>query len=213
MCLLFNKLKEDKLLLASFGAAFTELICHIWTFKTEVFPVSEIIRIVFCSLYILIMPFIMNRKFVYIFFSIYGLAILYYNKYTNYTAFILILITIRKIPKSKVPLLALYFFDYLIALLVGHKTSWHAIIHLVNCVWIWCVFRYDIIEEKPLIITPDERKILDEWLELGELKSVESFGKNTVFKKLKEARDRNGLDTNDKLLDRYLKETKTVVER
>ena len=211
--MLFQKLKSDRLLLASFGAALTELICHIWTFINEGYPAAELVRISFCALYIIAMPFIMNRKYVYIFFAAYGLAILYFNKYNNYTAFILVLITIKKVPRSRGLLLVLYFFDCLIALFIGHRTSWHALIHLVNCLWMWLVFQYDIMEEKRLVLTPDEEKILTEWLTLGELKSVECFGKNTVFRKLKEARERNGIVSNDDLLDRYLKETKSGLKR
>ena len=61
--------------------------------------------------------------------------------------------------------------------------------------------RYQI---KKLDLTDDEIKILEEYKVTKQLKAVTCFSKNTVTEKLKNARERNAIDTNAELLSRYI---------
>ena len=58
-------------------------------------------------------------------------------------------------------------------------------------------------ERRPLDLTEDEVKILEELDEKKLLKAVTCFSKNTVTQKLKDARERNKIDTNAELLAEY----------
>ena len=62
-------------------------------------------------------------------------------------------------------------------------------------------------ERKKLILYEDEIKILEQ-LRSGKMyqKEVEGFSENTVYRKLKAARERNGNITKDELLELYKKE-------
>lgn len=195
-------LKSDRLLVASFLAAAIELACHIFEIHTSGINAATIIRALFCGLYLGSFFFICNRVSVYYIFSAMALVILFFNKYTNYTSFFIIAIAIQKDRRLKYPLLFLYSADVLFCLFVGHRLSFQAIEHIVNCAWIYCVLNMDRKPEK-LVLTAEERQILDEWVQVRELKAVECFARNTVYDKLKSARCRNHLFDNKSLKARY----------
>ena len=62
-------------------------------------------------------------------------------------------------------------------------------------------------DRKKLILFDDEKKILDQLCE-GKIyqKEVEGFSENTIYRKLKAARERNGNITRDQLVELYRKE-------
>lgn len=57
--------------------------------------------------------------------------------------------------------------------------------------------------KKELILTEDEKTILEELKKEKMLKNCRSFSKNTLSQKLREARERNNLDSNSELLAQY----------
>jgi hypothetical protein len=89
----------------------------------------------------------------------------------------------------------------MIALLVQDKEITHLLIHFATCAFFYVVYFY--INDNKLNLTEDEIKILEELKEKKMLKCCDSFSKNILTQKLKQARDRNGIDTNAELLARY----------
>lgn len=208
----FSLIRKDSLLAASLLVAMAELVCHLFEIKVSGFQMDEVIRSVFCAIYLAVGIFFLSRDTIYLLFSALALALLYFNKYTNYTSCFIIVLTIQHKPRYKIPLLVLYGMDVLVCLFIGHRLAHQAFIHLLNCLFIYLVVNLDFNSQSGLTLTADERKILDEWLEVGEMKAITCFAKNTVFRKMKEARDRNGLKDNEELLSRY-QETKLVCKK
>ena len=62
-------------------------------------------------------------------------------------------------------------------------------------------------ERKKLVLFEDEKMILDQLCE-GKVyqKEVEGFSENTIYRKLKAARERNGNISRDELVEKYRKE-------
>lgn len=58
-------------------------------------------------------------------------------------------------------------------------------------------------ESKMLVLTPEEIKILDQIKNNEPIKSVEGFSEPTVYRKLTEARERNGFENNNELISEY----------
>lgn len=202
---LFKKVKEDKLLLASVLIIGAELICHIRQYIFSSYSIEPLIRIIFSSLY-LISSFLFKRRFFYLLFALFALAITYFNKFNNYTSFFIICVISIKNPKYQFILFGAYILDVIISLMVGNRQASHTLIHFLNCSLIYIFFLLELNPNKKLKLTSDEIIILQEWSESGELKALESFSKNSIFKKLKEARERNNLRENEELLNRYREE-------
>lgn len=205
----FLLVRNDSLLAASLLVAMAELVCHLFEIKVSGFQMGEVIRAFFCAVYLVVGIFVCKRDNIYILFSALALALLYFNKYTNYTSWFIIVLTIQKKQKYRNPLLILYGMDVLVCLFIGHRLAHQAFIHLLNCLFIYLVVNLDFNRQKGISLTVDERRILDEWIQVGEMKAISCFAKNTVFRKMKEARERNGLQDNEELLARY-QETKLV---
>lgn len=125
----------------------------------------------------------------------------------NFTPLFLVCIVIGLRPKWKWFALSLYFLSICIAFALNEESALCFLIHTVRSLWfILCMLHVldSHFERKKIVLYEDERKILDQLLE-GKVyqKEVEGFSENTIYRKLKAARERNGCKTREELLDLY----------
>lgn len=126
--------------------------------------------------------------------------------FNNYTALFVVFIVMAIKPEIKLPIILAYIVAVSIAFMINSETVYHYLIHLTRTAWIYYILDFFIqnkFTRKPLDLTEDEKKILDELNEVKLLKAVTCFSKNTITQKLKDARERNKIDTNAELLAEY----------
>lgn len=197
---------REKLINLSFILAAGLAICHIEEFTTG-HELPALIRIALCAAYI---PagLIWREKSLPVLFPIFAYAILIFNGYNNYTSFFIIIFSIQLNKKWEYQYLSFYIIDVIIALILHERTATHALIHILNCVFIYACYKilFSLKPKAKLNIEPDEAQILAEWAQVKELKAVRSFSHNTVYDKLRAARLRNDCTSNDELLKKYIEE-------
>lgn len=130
--------------------------------------------------------------------------------YNNYSALFVICIVIMINPKIRKLALILYLAAVCVAFAINEETLCHFLIHIVRSLWFISIVLYvtdSKFDRKKLILYDDEKKILDQLLD-GKMyqKEVTGFSENTVYRKLKAARERNGGITREELIELYKKE-------
>ena len=160
--------------------------------------------------------FIFRHKSFSVFFLFYAVVLVFLTAFektlllNNFTPLFIVCIVIGLRPKWKWFSLSVYFAAISIAFALNEEPVICFLIHVVRSLWfILCVFYVldSQFERKKIILYEDERKILDQLLE-GKVyqKEVEGFSENTIYRKLKAARERNGCKTREELLEKYLAE-------
>lgn len=132
-------------------------------------------------------------------------VILYFNRFQNYTSWGIIMVLIWNKPERQNILLPAYALAVLVCLLLNERGVSHAVIHYGNCVWMFIVMNK---HRKQAItnhidLTPDETKIIEQLQDGRTIKEIEGFSRNTIYKRLTEARTRNKCATNGELLALY----------
>lgn len=130
--------------------------------------------------------------------------------FNNYTALFMVCIVMMIRPELELWIGALYFVSVCVAFAINEENLIHFFIHVVRSLWFIAIVSYVLnnrFERKKLILFDDEKKILDQ-LCSGKMyqKEVEGFSENTIYRKLKAARERNGNVTRDQLVEMYRKE-------
>lgn len=164
---------------------------------------------------LLYIPFalIFKRKAFSYFYLIYATVLIFvlaFTKtclYNNYTALFVMFIVIMINPKLKRPAYIIYLLGICVAFLFNDENILHFLIHVLRSCWFVFIMNYVVenkYDRKKLIIYEDEMKILDQLCN-GKIyqKEVEGFSENTVYRKLKAARERNGNLTKDELVEAY----------
>lgn len=196
---------REKLINLSFGIAAILTICHVGQIIDGGFKIETLIRLLLCAAYI---PagLIWREKSLPVVFPIFAYAILIFNGYNNYTSFFIIIFSIQLNKKREYLYLTLYIADVTLALVLHDRGATHAIIHILNCIFIYACYKilFSLKPKTKLNLEPDEAQILAEWAQVKELKAVRSFSHNTVYDKLRAARLRNDCTSNDELLKKYL---------
>lgn len=203
-----NNLKSDRLLLKSIVCVFVLAVCHWIQFTRSGHMVQPLIRAVCASCYVLV-AFFFGRKSWPIVLFVWAMSLVYFNRFCNYTSFIMILIAVG----AKKRLLMFYIIAYSSAVLVSlylYKDSFtHLLIHFFGCYFFYNVYVMVMNklapELKPLELLIDEENIIRQLAQGVEIKEIEGFSQNTVFAKLKEARIRNCCERNCQLVERYAK--------
>lgn len=164
---------------------------------------------------------------------VWALAILYWNRFINYTSFIMILIAIWLNPKTKFPYLLTYSCGVLVSLFLYKDSFSHLIIHFFGCFFFYAIFSgmYHIVQYREKVIhflheenrrlrkenqelrklkknklnlTPDEATIISELCAGKEIKELDYlWSQNTIYTRLREARERNGCINNEELKSRF----------
>lgn len=175
------------------------------------FFIATVLVIVGNLLYIPAAIIFGKKSFIY--WSIgYGLVLVFlianYNSYlfNNYTALFPIFIAMLLKPQLKNTLFFVYVIAATGAFIFDGESIINFLIHITRSAWIIYLLEYFISSKftrKALDLTEDEKKILDELNEKKLLKACTCFSKNTITAKLKEARERNKIDTNAELLAEY----------
>lgn len=177
-------------------------LCHGWQFVDSGYQTEPLIRVALCVIYLAGAP--LHKDFIYYYFAIFAYIILYFNKFQNYTSFFILTIIVYKSPKHKKLIYSLYALDVVLALLINHRSASHCLIHVLNCIFIYYGFNYVVLKKAPALdLTMEEEIILKELANGAQQKSIPGFSKNTITKKLTEARERNNCLSTAELVYKY----------
>ena len=135
--------------------------------------------------------------------------------YNNYTCVALLSVLFALTPKvtkkQAVFVIGLYLTDVFIVASLHNKTPFYIYTHiLLSAQYCTAMYKQKVFtlqqskrQNRLLILTPDEIQILSQ-IENGEpIKTVEGFSEATIYRKLTEARQRNGFSTNEELINEY----------
>lgn len=150
----------------------------------------------------------------YSFFLIFSMAFEQTYLYNNYTALFIVCVVIMIQPKIRIPAIIMYFVLVTVAFAINEEILYHYFIHVVRSIWYVGLIEFvlnDKFRRKKLVLYEDERMILDQLCE-GKVyqKEVEGFSENTIYRKLKAARERNGKVTREQLVDAYRNEKESA---
>jgi len=200
---------------------YTSIISLIIAFLYVVRGFSEgfnagIIIVTGMNLIYIPLVFIFKRQGFSVFYLIYAVILIFLismeetKLFNNYTALFMVCIVLMIRPRLEFFIWILYFASVCIAFVINEENLIHFFIHIVRSVWFIAIVSYVLnnrFERKKLILFDDEKKILDQLCE-GKVyqKEVEGFSENTIYRKLKAARERNGNVSRDELVEMYRKE-------
>lgn len=198
-----NNLKSDRLLLRSIFAVALLAFCHWIQWYRSGYMMQPLIRAVCASIYVILATFTGRRLWSWMLF-IWAMSLVYFNRFCNYTSFIMILIAIGFKPRLKSPFIAIYVMIVTVCLYL-YKDSWtHFVIHFLGCYFFYQIFLYAMQrlqhEKKILDLEPQERQILQALANGKQQKEIEFLNKNTVTKKLNNAKARNNCTSTGELL-------------
>lgn len=196
-------LKSDRLLLKSILAVALLAFCHWIQWHRSGHMIQPLIRAICASLYVIIAIFTGRKLWSWTLF-VWAISLVYFNRFCNYTSFIMILIAVSFKPSLKNPFIIIYSITVAICLYL-YKDSWtHFVIHFLGCYFFFLVYQYTMAklqkEKKLLILEAQERQILQALANGKQQKEIEFFNKNTVTKKLNNAKSRNDCTTTGELL-------------
>lgn len=148
--------------------------------------------------------------FVYSAIIIFGTAFDKTYLFNNYTGLFIVSIVVMLKPKLRWFALIFYFAMVSVAFCMNEEKIYHFFIHIVRSLWFIGIVEYvlnDKFRRKKLVLYEDERDILDQ-LSKGMVyqKEVVGFSENTIYRKLKAARERNGNLTREELVNQYRNE-------
>ena len=170
------------------------------------------------GLNLLYIPFaiIFRKKAFTYFYTAYSLILVFvlaFDKtllFNNFSALFIICVVVLMKPKLELLAYILYLSAITVAFVLNEESLVYYFIHIVRSLWfieiITTAIYYRTHREK-LVLFEDEREILRQ-LSTGKIyqKEVEGFSENTIYRKLKAARERNGNLTRDQLLKEFKKE-------
>lgn len=149
----------------------------------------------------------------YLIYAIILLAVIAFTKtylYNNFSALFIVCIVVMINPKICNVAFIMYFVAVCVVFAFNEENLCHFLIHICRSVWFILIVMYvtdSKFDRKKLILYEDEKKILDQLLD-GKMyqKEVVGFSENTVYRKLKAARERNGGVTREELIELYKQE-------
>lgn len=203
-------LRHDKLLISTVILSYVFLALHIIGYFDSNGKFEVIVRACAVALYPLFV-FIGGRKGLRFWGVIYAYILFWYSGTLFYTPFIMIALLSTKFSLFRTIIVFLLY-----AILVSVRSTindiapFRVIFHALKC----CVFYFGIkflvenTEPQYLELSPDEILILDELAKGKNLNELTIFSSNTICKKLKNARERNGIKTNEELVMKYVNSKK-----
>lgn len=127
--------------------------------------------------------------------------------FNNFSALFIICIVIMIHPKIERIALILYFCAVCISFALTDEQLYHFFIHIARSLWFLGIVTFVLdnkFERKKLILYEDEIKILEQLCGgIMYQKEVTGYSENTVYRKLKAARERNGNITREQLIELY----------
>lgn len=165
------------------------------------------VRAGFCLL-IAASTFIFLRKGFAITIALYAYVLLYFNRFFNYTSFLFVLFAIYSYQKIEKPALVLYALNLFISFAIKKYAILTLGINGLNCILFYTLAKYLFATkvESVLLLTDDERSVLEE-LAAGKLqKEIKQFTENQVTQIIKNAVSRNLCKSKAELLQKYIAE-------
>lgn len=224
--------KDRFILYTSVLSLIIALLCLFKGISTS-FESWGIVIIVMNFLYI---PMVLlgGKKIFPIFYFIYAAVLIFSatidatSIYNNYTALFMMAVVVMLNPKLRWVAMVLYFSVVSVAFIAldnfhgqlenifdaeklpDSQPIYNYLIHIARSCWFVGIVEYvlnDKFRRKKLVLYEDERRILDQ-LGTGIVyqKEVVGFSENTIYRKLKAARERNGNITREELVKRYMNE-------
>ena len=172
------------------------------------------VRAGFCFL-IAASTFLFLRKGFAFTIAIYAYVLLYFNRFFNYTSFLFVLFAIYSYQKIEKPALILYALNLFVSFAVKQYSIMALGINALNCILFYTLAKYLFATkvQAVLLLTDDERTVLEE-LAGGKLqKEIEQFTENQVTQIIKNAVSRNLCKSKAELLQKYIKEYPERVTR
>lgn len=196
--------KTDKFRVIVCLVSYILAVFHAWQYFSSGFKYQCLIRIV-SSLLIIPLAIFLGRKAVYYLLIAFSLRIAYVNPFNNYTGFFCLLMSCIIIHRNRRILLAIYALNETAALILQNCEISHIAIHLLSC-FLWYILYFYVNQPTVFLnLTDSESRILDELVAGKQQKEIDFCNKNTVTKKLHNARKRNGCKTTNELLFKYRK--------
>lgn len=165
------------------------------------------VRAGFCFL-IAASTFLFLRKGFAVTIAIYAYVLLYFNRFFNYTSFLFVLFAIYSYQKIEKPALVLYALNLFISFAIKNYSILTLGINGLNCILFYTLAKYLFATkvQSVLLLTDDERIVLEE-LASGKLqKEIKQFSENQVTQILKNAMSRNLCKSKAELQQKYIKE-------
>ncbi len=200
-----------------FTSVLSGILCalYVWKGFSEGFFIGTWIIALMNFLYIPAAAIFRRKCFSY-FYLIYAVILVFmiaFEKtflFNNYTALFLVCIVIMIKPQVRFVAISLYIAAICVAFSINGESVFHFLIHLTRTIWFFGTVFFvteNNFERKKLILYEDEIKILLQLCD-GKIyqKEVEGFSENTVYRKLKAARERNGNLTREQLVELFKKE-------
>lgn len=179
---------------------------HLYQYFSSGYNINCIYRVAYFAASI-IFTLIFGKKAAYITLVAFSFVAEYLNTFNNYTSLFCILMAVRLFKETEKILIPMYFMNTITSLIFQEKSISHIAIHILTAILFYLLFYYERKETERdfFFVTEDEMKILEEMRKGKQLKELDLFNKNTITKKLKQARGRNRCATNSELLCEYIK--------
>ncbi|MEE0885557.1 MAG: hypothetical protein UIB61_01480 [Treponema sp.] len=200
-----------------FTSVLSGILCalYVWKGFSEGFFIGTWVIALMNFLYIPAAAIFKRKCFSY-FYLVYAVILVFmiaFEKtflFNNYTALFLVCIVIMIKPQVRFVAISLYIAAICVAFSINGESVFHFLIHLTRTFWFFGTVFFvteNNFERKKLILYEDEIKILAQLCD-GKIyqKEVEGFSENTVYRKLKAARERNGNLTREQLVELFKKE-------
>ena len=207
---LFKKFKEDKHLLIILVLHLILAACHLTFNLFSDIQYHAEFRAAGCIL-IALFIFLFGRRGMSYAFLIYACSLIYLNTFYNYGTIFFLLIAYGAYPKIKWPAIIIYALNVFVSFSLKKLIPIAVLIHFIylGLFVLITISIYKVKPSKTLKLKEDEIYILNE-LKAGKLqKEVERYSQQSVTAKLKNARERNMIETTSELLAIYSKESDT----
>ena len=227
-----KSISKDKKVLECLIGLFFLTISHWVQFFRSDYNIQPLLRAI-CAGGAFFFTLLSGRKYWNPILFVWAIAILHWNRFHNYTSFIMILIAIWLNPKTKFFYMLVYSIGVLISMIIYKDTFTHLIIHFFGCSFFYLIFAamYHVVQylkkiirflhaenrklrkenqelkklkKERLILNPDEIEIISALCAGKEIKEIELYSQNTIYTRLRDARERNGCINNNELKARFI---------
>lgn len=198
--------RNDRLIQMTVVLSFVFLALHVIGYFDSDGKMEVVIRAMALLIYPLF-AFIGNRKGMRFWVVIYAYILFWFYGTLNYTPFIILAILSYRFDLQKsIAVFIIYAILVSVRSTINDIAPFRIVFHGLKC----GVFYYGIKvflkyeKKEKLRLMPDEILILEELSKGKQLNELTLFSNNTVCRKLKAARERNGLKSNEDLVLKYL---------
>lgn len=138
---------------------------------------------------------------------IFSCTLVYINNFYNYATIFFMLIAIGANPKLRLVAPWIYLVNVFVAFSLKRFGITPFIIHIIYCIMFYVKINYVFEIHKPekLNLTEDEKAILSELAKNKLQKEIDLFSQQTISQKLKNARERNMIETTSELVEKFKK--------